>query len=112
MVNYLKRTWAQVNLDHLAHNLDVIQQKLQPGCQIMGVVKADAYGHGDRYISAELERLGIKWFGVSGINEAISLRKNGIKGDILIIGSTPPEYAKELSGLRFTQTGFSQEYAL
>lgn len=111
MVNYLKRAWATVNLDHLAHNLALIRARLRPGCQIMGVVKADAYGHGDRYIAQTMQRLGVTWFGVSGLNEAISLRESGITGEILIFGSTPPAYAAVLSERGITQTVFSPDYA-
>ena len=42
----LKRTWAEVNLDNLAHNVKILRESLPDGCRFLGVVKADAYGHG------------------------------------------------------------------
>ena len=41
-----KRTWAEINLDALKHNLEVVKDHTAPDAMIMGVVKADAYGHG------------------------------------------------------------------
>lgn len=107
----LKRSWAVVNLDAIAKNIKTIKGILSPHCMVMGVVKADAYGHGDKYISDELVRLGVNWFGVSNIDEAISLRKQGIYHPILIFGHTPARFAKILNQYNITQSVFSLEYA-
>lgn len=72
MVDFLRRSWAVVDLDCIDYNIRSIKAKLRPGCMIMGVVKADAYGHGDKYIADELVRLGVNWFAVSNLNEAMS----------------------------------------
>ncbi len=106
----LKRTWAEINLDALCENYKVIRECVKDA-KIMAVVKADAYGHGDKYVSRTLQECGADWFGVSNIEEALSLRKNGIVKPILIFGITPIEYVKELSRLNITQTVFSFEYA-
>lgn len=111
MIDYLKRSWAVVNLDNIAHNINEIKRMLSPRCMLMGVVKADAYGHGDKYIAGELARLGVNWFGVSNIEEAISLRIQGILHPILIFGVTPCEYAKALNEYNITQTVHSASYA-
>ena len=42
----LKRTWAEVDLDALRHNYETLTRNLPDGCRFLGVVKADAYGHG------------------------------------------------------------------
>jgi len=110
-VDYLKRSWTVVNLDAIAHNVRAVQALLSPRCQLMGVVKADAYGHGDKFVADRLVQLGINWFGVSNLEEAASLRRQGIFHPILIFGVTPPEYAKLLNELNLTQTIFSLEYA-
>lgn len=73
---------------------------------IMGVVKADAYGHGDKYIADELVRLGVNWFAVSNLTEAMSLRNQGIYHPILILGTTPPNKAKTLCEYNITQAVF------
>ena len=111
MVDFLRRSWAVVDLDCIDYNIRSIKAKLRPGCMIMGVVKADAYGHGDKYIADELVRLGVNWFAVSNLNEAMSLRTQGIYHPILILGTTPPNKAKELCEYNITQAVFSLEYA-
>jgi len=111
MTDFLKRTWAEVNLDHIAHNIDTVRSLVNPNAQIMGVVKADGYGHGDVFAARILERQGIHWFGVSNIEEAISLRSGGIGGDILILGATPPDMAPQLHEYRLTQTVYSLDFA-
>ena len=57
MVDFLRRSWAVVDLDCIDYNIRSIKQKLKPGCMIMGVVKADAYGHGAVQISRKMS-----WF--------------------------------------------------
>lgn len=109
--SFIKRCWADINLDHLKHNLNHIRGLVAPGTEVMAVVKANAYGHGDRVIATELERNGVKWFGVSNIDEAISLRNCGIQGNILILGITPAELAELLVEYRLIQTVYSLEYA-
>ena len=111
MVDFLRRSWAVVDLDCINYNIRSIKQKLKPGCMIMGVVKADAYGHGDKYIADELVRLGVNWFAVSNLTEAMSLRNQGIYHPILILGTTPPNKAKQLCEYNITQAVFSLEYA-
>ena len=112
MTDFLRRTWAQIDLDALRHNLAEIRALLREDCMLLGVVKADAYGHGDRWCAREMEECGVNWFGVSNLDEALSLREGGIKSPILIFGTTPPELAGQLAKYRVTQTVFSPEYAL
>lgn len=111
MNDYLKRTWAEINLNHIADNVKAIQSVLRPGCQMMGVVKADAYGHGDKYAADCLRRQGVSWFGVSNLEEALSLRRQGFTENILIFGITPDSYAGILACQSITQSVFSLEYA-
>lgn len=77
----------------------------------MAVVKADAYGHGDCQIARKLQQIGVNDFAVSNLKEAYTLRNDGIKGNILILGYTPPEYARELYEQDIIQTVVSEEYA-
>ncbi len=79
-------SWVEINLKALDHNLRLIRDQLSPQVTIMAVVKADAYGHGAQVISARLEELGIKAFGVANVNEAVTLREAGIKGEIFLLG--------------------------
>ena len=109
-MEFLRRTWAEIDLDNLCFNYQSIKKSLSQGSQIMAVVKADAYGHGDRVVSRELQRQGVKWFGVSNIEEALCLRDAGITGEILILGPTPVEYLTQLCENNITQTVHTMEY--
>ncbi|MCI8623617.1 MAG: alanine racemase [Provencibacterium sp.] len=111
MSDFLRRTWAEVSLDALRHNLTAIRSLLRPGCRLMAVVKADAYGHGDRCCAQEMAEAGADWFGVSNLEEALSLRDAGLVQPILILGTTPPEEAGTLAARQITQTVFCMDYA-
>lgn len=111
-MDYLKRAWAEVHLDAIAHNYQSYKQLIGEGTEIMCVVKADCYGHCDRAIVPFLEsELEVKKFAVSNIEEAQRLRDSGVKGDILILGYTPPEAAKRLCELEIIQAITELPYA-
>ena len=109
MNDYLKRSWAEIHLDRITYNVAQIQSMLHSGCQLLGVVKADAYGHGDKYVADCLRRQGVNWFGVSNLEEALSLRRQGFTENILIFGITPAEHADLLACQNITQSVFSSE---
>lgn len=111
MKAFLKRTWAEIHLDRLEVNLRLLRSCSEAEKELMAVIKADAYGHGDRAVARELSRLGIRCFAVSNLEEALSLRRSDIKGDILILGATPVEHAALLAAHDLSQTVFSAEYA-
>ncbi|HBQ26482.1 MAG TPA: amino-acid racemase, partial [Syntrophomonas sp.] len=75
------------------HNVKALREILPAGSELMAVVKANAYGHGDVEIAANLNHIGVSSFAVATIDEGIRLRTHGIKGDILILGYTLPERA-------------------
>lgn len=106
MDQYLKRTWAEVDLDAIAHNYNMIK-KAVGNAECMCVVKADAYGHGAVPVARQLFNCGARYFAVSNIEEALQLRDGGISGDILILGYTPPELADVLYINDISQTVFS-----
>ena len=105
------RAWRETDLDAIRHNARVLRDACGKGRELMAVVKADAYGHGAFEVSRCLEKEGIKAFAVAAADEGISLRKSGIKGDILVLGYTPPERAWELKKYRLTQTVTDTQYA-
>lgn len=111
MCDYLKRSWAEIDLDCISHNMKVIRSLLAPGCKVLGVVKADAYGHGDKKVALQMQADGVDWFGISNIEEGVGLRQAGIIKPILIFGATPVECAGTLARYRITQALFSPEYA-
>ena len=79
-------TWAEIDLDALAHNLGVIRNQVGPETKIMAAVKANAYGHGAPECARRLEAEGVDWFGVALPEEGIELRKSGISRPILCLG--------------------------
>ena len=100
----MSRAWRDVDLDALAHNARVLQGALAPGCRLMAVVKADAYGHGAFPVAHRLEQEGVEAFAVACLAEGMDLRRMGVRGKILILGYTPPEEAPLLCRWRLTQT--------
>ena len=87
------RTWAEVSLDNLAHNYRVLRAMLPQGCKFLGVVKANAYGHGTGEIGRKLQRLGCDILAVACLDEAIELRRVGVTTPILCLGQTPTQLA-------------------
>lgn len=111
MLEFLRRTWAQINLDAIDNNINQIRSVMAPGTKLCAVVKADCYGHGYAYTAQEMSAAGADWFAVSNLAEALQLRKVGITKPVLILGYTPPEKAAELVFNDISQSVFSTEYA-
>lgn len=107
----LKRTWADVSLDNLAHNYTVLRERVPGTCRFLGVVKADAYGHGAVPVSHHLAELGAEFLAVSNLEEAVQLRRGQVRLPILILGYTPALYARELAEMDIRQEVHSLEYA-
>jgi len=105
------RSWAEVDLDAIAHNMREIKKKLVRNTEIMGVVKADSYGHGVFQTAQTILDNGASRLAVSMIDEAIQLRKMGITVPILILSYTDPKRAEEIIQYNITQTVYSLELA-
>lgn len=103
-----KRTWAVVDLDALQHNFKLAQDL---GVRVMPVIKADAYGHGSVFCAKALEEVGADIFAVACLDEALELRRAGIRTDILILGYTDPDNFEILIREDIIQTVMSVEYA-
>jgi len=108
-VSIHRPVWAEISQNALRQNLQTIRKFLNGKTEILAIVKAEAYGHGAVKVAETLEAEGIRSFGVASLDEAIELRENGVKGDILILGYTSAHAAKELSHYRLQQTLFSTE---
>ncbi|MBR6735899.1 MAG: alanine racemase [Oscillospiraceae bacterium] len=104
MERELRRTWAEIDLDTIENNYNVIRNKIGPDRKYLAVVKANAYGHGAVRVSAELEKLGADYFGVATFNEAKELREGGITKPILVLGHTPTELTDEIIKYDVTQS--------
>lgn len=103
MESTLKRTWAEISLDNLTHNFETIRRQVGPKAKLLGVVKADAYGHGAVRVAKHLERLGAGYLAVSNLDECEELRVNGITLPILMLGFTPADQAERILKNDMTQ---------
>ncbi len=104
MKSTLRRTWAETDLDAIEYNYRKLREHVGSEVKFLGVVKADAYGHGALQVSRLLEELGADYLAVSSIDEAMELRLNGIEDiPILILGHTPKEQVGRLIEYNVTQ---------
>jgi len=108
----MNRSWAEIDIGNLRHNVRVLQGLLPASCALMPAVKADAYGHGAVEISRELNGWGIRAFCVASAREGVTLRKSGIRGEILVLGYTHPDDFHMLEKYRLAQTVVDYNHAI
>lgn len=89
------RTEAAIDLDAAEHNFNVTRAKLPENVKLLCVIKADAYGHGAVPL-AKLFEGRADFYGVACIEEAIELKKAGIKTPVLILGAVPKELYEDI----------------
>ncbi len=106
-----QRARVQIQINKIIGNYKHICELVGKGRQVIAVVKADAYGHGAVTVCKALYEVGCRYFAVACIEEAVTLRENGVCGNILILGSTDPSYAPRLRALDLIQTVDCTEYA-
>ncbi len=105
-------THAEIDLVQLAENYSILK-RLDPDCELMCIMKADAYGHGAAECARVLFDLGARHFGVATVDEALELRSVlGAEAEILILSFVHPQYARLLSEKNIMQTVMSKEYAV
>ncbi len=103
--------WAEINLDHLAHNIQEVRRVTSQAAQVCAVIKADGYGHGAVQIAKTLLENGADRFAVATLSEAIQLRKHFSQVPILVLGYTPEENAAQVLTYDLTQTIWDLEQA-
>ncbi|HIT72444.1 alanine racemase [Tyzzerella sp. An114] len=106
-----QRVTAEIDLDAVAYNIRNIRERVNKNSKIMGIVKADAYGHGAVEVSKVLLYNGADWLGVAMIDEAIQLRQNNIMVPILILGYTLETKIDDVVRYDIIQTVFSYDMA-
>lgn len=89
----IRPVWAEINLTNLDYNIKSIKEKVGPNRELIGVIKADAYGHGSVKCAEVLRENGVKTFAIATLQEAITLREAGVKEPIIMLGLTPDMYA-------------------
>lgn len=110
MIDNIRPTWAEIDLNNLEHNMKEIA-KLCKGKEIIAVLKADAYGHGALDVATTLIKGGATKLGVAVITEALELRDSGIDTPIVILGYTPLSFAQKLIINDIEQTVYTYECA-
>ncbi len=108
--SHLRRSWVEIDTDQLIKNYKIFRDSGNFET-VIAVIKADAYGHSDCQIAKILNEQGVAFFAVSNIEEAMTLRNADVKGEILILGYTPVEYAGELKKYDITQALIDETYA-
>ncbi len=104
-------TWAEIDLDAIAHNLRALKARVGHGVKTMAVVKANAYGHGAVPVAKTALAAGADWLAVNRVNEGIALREAGISARILVLGYCPPAQAEMVVAHRLTPAVTSPETA-
>lgn len=104
MINGIRPVWMEVDLDNLVHNIRQIKANITNPTSVMGIIKADGYGHGSLEVARVLKEEGVDRFGVAVLDEGIQLRAAGIKEPILVLGYTPPQLFEQLLEYRITPT--------
>jgi alanine racemase len=101
-ISTLLPTYATIDLAALAYNLSQIKQYLSPSCEVMAVVKANAYGHGAVETAQALSRQGIGRFAVASLDEGIALRQAGLSASIIVLGALLEDQVPDLLAHRLT----------
>lgn len=100
---------ATIDLTALIHNLNQVRAKLTRPCDVIAVVKADAYGHGAVPVAQALCRAGVQRLGVATVEEGLALRQAGISAPILVLGAVMPDQLEELAASRLTTVLHDQD---
>jgi alanine racemase len=106
-----RAAWVEIDLANLDYNIKSVLRKVGPGKEIIGIIKADGYGHGAVPVAEVLRQNGVQAFGVATIQEAIALREAGSAEIIVILGLTASEYADTLVQYDLTPVVMSSENA-
>ncbi|TDO56941.1 alanine racemase [Bacillus licheniformis] len=104
---FYRKTWAEIDLTALKENVRNMKRHIGEHVRLMAVVKANAYGHGDAQVAKAALAEGASIFAVALLDEALSLRAQGIEEPILVLGAVPTEYASIAAEKRIIVTGYS-----
>ncbi|MEH7482476.1 alanine racemase [Neobacillus drentensis] len=107
---FYRDTWAEIDLDCILANVASVKKHLPQGVNMIAVVKANAYGHGDIQVAETALEAGAAYLAVAFMDEAIALRKKGITAPILVLGATRPEDVQVAANFNITLTVFQKEW--
>ena len=103
------RNYAQVNLDHIRNNLELVRATIKKGCKLMVVLKANAYGHGIEQCALACRNADM--FAVATLQEALMIRRTGLRTPVLLLGPVDPNEINTVCQNEFTLTISSVSYA-
>lgn len=106
----LRPAWTEINLNNLDYNIKQIKKKADTR-DLIGVIKADGYGHGSVEVAKVLQSNGVGTFAIATLQEAITLRDAGFKEAIIMLGLTPDIYADTIINYDITPVTCSLENA-
>lgn len=98
----LRAAWVEINLENLDSNVKKIREKIGESVELIGIIKADAYGHGSIKVAEVLQNNGVSKFAIADLSEALLLRENGFTEEIVMLGITPALYADTLIAYNIT----------
>ncbi|RYL87573.1 alanine racemase [Sporolactobacillus sp. THM19-2] len=108
--SYYRETWADIDLDAAGYNVARMRALIPEETMLMAVVKANAYGHGAVRIAETALKNGASWLAVAIFDEALALRKAGIKAPILVLSPIRPEDAEIAARYKISLTVFQKEW--
>lgn len=111
MFRHLRPVWAEINLDSIANNIREVK-KVSNSRGVIGVIKADGYGHGAIDIAPTLLENGADSLAVAVLSEAVELRRSGIDCPIMVLGFTPPDLVDNVLRYDIEQSVYSYDFAL
>ncbi len=109
---FYRDAWVEINLDNISYNIKEIKKHLQKDVKIFAGVKANAYGHGYVEVAKTVLEAGASYLLVAFLDEALTLRKNGITAPILVLGACRPEDAWIAAENNITLTVFQEEWLM
>jgi alanine racemase len=107
---FYRDTWAEVDLDCISDNVASVKKHLPANVEIIAVIKANGYGHGDLQVAKSALKAGATYLAVAFMDEAIALRNKGVAAPILVLGATRPEDVELAVKLDITITVFQLEW--
>ncbi|WP_017380018.1 alanine racemase [Paenisporosarcina sp. TG-14] len=110
--NFYRPTFAQIDLNAIKMNILNLKKHISHSVEVIAVVKANAYGHGDLEVSKTALEAGVSMLAVATPDEAIRLRENGIESPILVLGASSPSFANVASEHDITVTVFQKDWFL
>jgi alanine racemase len=107
---FYRETWAEIDVEAIFQNVNHVRELIPSHKTLIAVVKANAYGHGDKEVAEIALKAGADMLAVAFLDEAIALRRKGIKESILVLGAVPIPYIQTALEWDVTVTAYSKAW--